>query len=118
MHYNQKVGQFGEKIAREFLERRGYKILETNYKAGYKELDIIAEQGDFLVFVEVKTRTSSEFRGEEAVEYYKQKNLKYAITNYLTKRNLWEKETRVDLIVVDINKLRKIAKVKRYKDIL
>lgn len=118
MHYNKKVGQFGEKLAREFLERKGYKILEINYKASYKELDIIAEQGGFLVFVEVKTRTTKEFRGEDAVEYFKQENLNYAIENYLQEKNLWEKEVRADLIVVDINKINKTAKIKHYKDIL
>jgi len=118
MNYKQKVGQFGEMLAKKYLERQGYEIIEMNLKVSYKELDIIAAKGDFLIFVEVKTRTTSEFSGEEATGYYKKKSLKYAIIKYLNDNDLWEKEVRADLIVVDINKIKKTAKIKHYKDIL
>ncbi len=118
MHYNKKVGKFGERLARNFLERREYKVLEANYQASYKELDIIAEKGDFLVFIEVKTRCGYEFPGEEAVSRRKKKSLNYAIQRYIKEKRPRIKDARADLIVVDINKFKKIANIKHYQDIL
>ena len=55
----QRLGQRGEEIAKRRLESEGYRVLEANYRAGRAEIDIVAEQGGVLVFVEVRTRTPS-----------------------------------------------------------
>ena len=63
-----KVGTFGEDVAASFLSKKGYKILQRNFKARYGELDIIAIHNKTLVFIEVKTRTSLRFgTPEEAI---------------------------------------------------
>lgn len=54
-----EVGFLGEDLAKEFLENKQYQILETNWRFGQIELDLIAMDGDILVFVEVKTRSSN-----------------------------------------------------------
>ena len=54
-----EVGNIGEDLAKQFLENKGYEILETNWRFGQMELDIIAKDKDVLVFVEVKTRSSN-----------------------------------------------------------
>lgn len=117
--YNQEVGRFGENLAKEFLEKNGYKIIEMNVKTSYKELDIIAEKDDEIIFVEVKTRTSNSFgSAEEAVYSKKLYNLKRAAGIYLGgNKSLGEKEPRIDLIAIDLDKFNKSAKIKHYKGI-
>ncbi len=119
MSDNQQIGAYGEKLACDYLKRHGYKILRTNYKASHQELDIIAEQGDFVVFVEVKTRTSFVYGdGTEAVEWKKQASLRKAITQYLIKEQPPCSDVRADLITVFIDKINKTARIKHYEDIL
>ncbi len=68
-----EVGRGGEKIIVKFLKKKKYKILETNYRTAFGEADIIAQKGEYLVFVEVKTRSSELFGSPaEAVDYKKQ----------------------------------------------
>lgn len=119
MNYNQRVGKFGEELARSYLVRHGYKIIDYNVKTSYQEIDIIAKLNDILVFVEVKTRTSDKFgRADEAVTSVKASNFKKAINYYLFKNNLKFKDAQADLIAVDINKFKKVAKIKHYKSII
>ena len=71
-----EVGRRGEEIARALLEKRGYKIVETNARVRHGEIDIVARQKDCHVFVEVRTRTSSEFgTPEESVTRRKREKL-------------------------------------------
>lgn len=62
---NKSTGDRGESLAREYLENKGYRILATNYRCREGEVDIVARQDDFLVFVEVRTRTSHNFGSPE-----------------------------------------------------
>ena len=59
------TGILGEKLARDFLKKRGYRIQETNYRYPEGEIDIVARHKDSLVFVEVRTKTSQEFCSPE-----------------------------------------------------
>ena len=61
----QDTGKRGEQLAREFLDMRGYQIIETNYRCPYGEMDIIAQRQDTLVFVEVRTKSSLAFGNPE-----------------------------------------------------
>jgi len=119
MNQNQELGAYGEKLAAEFLVRQGYRILEMNVKDSYQELDIIAVKGKWLVFVEVKTRLSQAYGdGIESMSQKKQRALKYAISQYIAKHRLYQKEPRGDLILVNIDKYKKTAKIKHFQDIL
>ena len=120
-NYNKKVGQFGEDIAQKYLVKHGYKIIERNVQASHKEIDIIAKQKDLLVFVEVKTRTSNKYgQADESMNFRKSKNLRQAIKKYLGNANnkIYYRDIRADLIAIDIDKTKKIAKIKHYKDII
>ena len=76
------TGILGEKIAREFLKKKGYRIIEANYRSPEGEIDIVAKHGDSLVFVEVRTKTSLEFGSpEESITPVKMERLK-AIAAY------------------------------------
>ncbi len=121
MNYNQKVGQFGEEIAKKYLIKHGYKIIASNIQTSHKEIDIIVKLKDLLVFVEVKARTSNKYgEADEGMGSRKIKNLKDAIKKYLGNSNnkIYYKDIRADLIAVDIDKNKKIAKIKHYKDII
>lgn len=76
------LGKKGERIAKEFLKKKGYSILKENYRTPFGEIDIIAREKDVLVFVEVKTRTDLTFGSPfEAVnERKKEKTKKVALS--------------------------------------
>jgi len=57
----QRVGKAGEAAAQSYLQRKGYRVAEVNYRSPYGEIDIVAFHGSILVFVEVRTRTGSSF---------------------------------------------------------
>ena len=116
---NQKIGAYGENLAVEYLKRNGYRIITRNYQASYKEIDIVAHRGDFLVFVEVKTRTSLFYgEGMEAVTYAKQQAMKKGIGHFLGHRNIKHVDVRADLITIYIDKRNKKASIKHYENIL
>jgi len=98
---NRFIGQQGEKIAREYLEKQGFKILETNRRfSRFCEIDIIALDKNTVVFVEVKTR-SSELTGipAEAITKTKYKHLKTGLFMYL-QENPQYKKFRIDAISI------------------
>ena len=67
-----ELGNIGEKLAKNFLKRKGYRIRETNFRCREGEIDIVAEQKDYLVFIEVRTKASFSFgKPEESITYAK-----------------------------------------------
>ena len=95
------LGLVGEKTAVKYLKSQKYKILETNYKRSTGEIDIIAKDGDYIVFVEVKTRTNDACgMPSEAVNHKKQ--LKYLKTAefYLLEKSLNDMPCRFDVIEI------------------
>jgi putative endonuclease len=98
------LGKKGEAIAKKYLEEKGYKILETNWRCDKDEIDIIAMDGDELVIVEVKTR-STDFYGkpEDAVGYYKENFLIRATEAYLEEKDL-DIDSRFDIISIILTK--------------
>ena len=118
MNYKQKVGKYGEELARHYLKKKGYKIIDSNVKVSYQEVDIIARHGEDLIFVEVKTRTSLTLgQADEAVDSRKLNNLKEAVEYYVHEKKYDPARVRMDFIAIDIDKRRKIAKIKHYRDI-
>ncbi|MEA3398787.1 MAG: YraN family protein [Patescibacteria group bacterium] len=119
MQYNQKVGKFGEDLACQYLLSKGYKIVRRNIKLSYQEIDIIAKIKEKIIFIEVKTRTSNVF-GQADESFYKQKmkNLKKALNIYLGGKKIDPDNARLEFIAIDIDKIRKIANIKHYKDLL
>ena len=96
-------GRHCEFMARTYLEQQGYLILETNWRSGHKEIDIIAKEKETLVIVEVKARKNEDFiNTESAVDEKKMRNLIRAAHNYILIKNL-DCETRFDVITVILN---------------
>lgn len=101
MKISNPTARRGEEIASHYLQKKGYKIIERNFRKGYGELDIIAVYKGVLVFVEVKTRTSQEFGSPlEAIAPWKLRALIKTVQFYkMTHRNLPE-QMRIDAISV------------------
>lgn len=98
--FNKITGQCGEDAAVKYLKKNKYKIIERNHRNKCGEIDIIAIKDDDLVFIEVKTRRSSEFgTPAEAVTYYKKKNFVNTARWYLME-NPSENNIRFDIIEV------------------
>ncbi len=97
----QKFGRKAEDSAVLFLEDRGYLILERNYRTRFAEIDIIAKQGDFLVFIEVKARRNTR-KGfpKEAVGFSKQKKISLAAKHYLREKKLFNARVRFDVVAI------------------
>lgn len=101
----QLVGKLGEDLAADFLVKEGYTIVERNVHRGKNEIDIIAENDDFFIFVEVKTRTclypeSNAFGiPARAVDASKRKNVVSAARSYLY-THYTDKQPRIDVIEV------------------
>jgi putative endonuclease len=95
-----QTGDSGEQIAQEHLRKKGYRILETNWRFKRLEVDIIASREDVIVFVEVKTRMTSFFGDpEEAVNRKKQNGIVSAAHQYIVTRDI-ALEARFDVISV------------------
>lgn len=89
MAQHNDFGREGEDIARLFLQRKGYAILESNWRSKHKEIDIIARDGDSLVIVEVKSRKSGSLVApEDTIDYRKMCNLVRAAECYIRTHDL------------------------------
>lgn len=94
-------GKVGEIIANNYLQTKGYKIIAKNYKNQLGEIDLIAKDGDYLVFVEVKARLSNAFGSPlEAVNLHKQNKIRQVATSYLKQHKKLETNCRFDVISI------------------
>ena len=97
----QVLGKIGESAALSYLKTHGYRILQTNYRTRFAELDIIAEDGQTLCFIEVKTRKSLRTGlPKESVTSAKQKKIIMGATSYLKKENRFDSLIRFDVAEV------------------
>jgi putative endonuclease len=121
MAYNRLIGNVGEDIACEWLKKRGFLILDRNYNKKWGELDIVVIKDKILQFIEVKslTDTNSGYRAEENVHDLKVKRLKRTIQTYmLEKKYGLEKPFLFHIMVVNMNKLTRRAKVQFMENII
>lgn len=98
----QKLGREGEDLARKHLEKAGYHIIESNYRTRSGEIDLIADDGGVLVFIEVKTRSSNRFGTPlEAVTAAKCRQISKVALEYLSRNNCQESLVRFDVVGVE-----------------
>ena len=101
---NRAIGITGERIALEFLKKKGYEILETNYRTPFGEIDIIAMHGDSTVFVEVKTRATCSLGPPYlAVTRAKQRHMINNALSYLKRRGLVNSNWRIDVVSIRLD---------------
>ena len=102
--HNQQLGTFGERVAIAHLEEKGYRIRETNFRVREGEIDIVAEQGDTLVFVEVKTRRGDAMgSAKESIGWRKAQSLLLAAQAYEERHEELPPGRRIDVIAIDLD---------------
>jgi len=118
MTANKTLGAFGEKLAKEYLLKNGYRFITQNYKSSYKEIDLIFHLEKKLIFIEVKTRIkNSESLLETPLSGLQTKNLKNALIGYCLKNKVNLDNVRLDLIIILVDKTTRRAELKHYLDI-
>lgn len=115
-----ELGNAGERIAAEFLLRRHYRVLQTNYQTRHGEIDIVAlDPAGQLVFVEVKTRSNNQYSlPESAIRFDKIKKMQKVAMDYLAREKVHEENYRFDSIGVEWRVEDAVVKVRQTKNIL
>jgi len=113
----QTTGALGEKLAAEHIVRCGYKILDTNYRVKEGEADIIAMDGDCLVFVEVRTKTSRLYgTPEESITPTKKAHLMAVASRYLEKLEKPPANWRIDVVAIEMDGAGKVRRLTLLKN--
>ena len=100
----QSLGKIGEDVACAELERLGYAVLARRYRSRFGEIDIVAEQGRVIVFLEVKARATDEFGGAAAaVTRGKQHRIAQMAVDFLARHRLQDRPCRFDVVTVEFS---------------
>ena len=95
------IGKQGEEIAVRFLSKQGYHIITRNYRTSLGEIDIIAQEGETLVFIEVKTRAGEGFGAPQAaVDRKKQEKITRVALVYLSQKKEAARPCRFDVVAI------------------
>jgi putative endonuclease len=104
MTYQKHIGEIGERIAEKYLQDQGYLVLDQNFTVKYGEIDLVAQDGDCVVFVEVKTRTSAAFGNpEDSVTPAKIERMQNAALMWLQVHPEAPDDWRMDVIAILID---------------
>lgn len=112
---NFKTGRRGEELAAEFLQKKGFFIIERNFRTRFGEIDIVCRDGKTLVFVEVKTKIGHDFgEPEEMVGKTKLAQVERMGEVYLLKNNM-DVACRVDVVAIVLDKEKKVERIDHYQ---
>ena len=112
-----RIGKLGEELAGRYLRLRGYKIIAQNYRVNLGEIDFIARDKADLVFVEVKTRSSTAYGvPSEAVTDTKKHHMSRVALVYLKQRRLLRAKARFDVVSIILNKKQCVARIRLIKN--
>lgn len=101
MDKRRQLGQWAEQAASRLLEVKGYQIIDRNWRCRYGEIDLIAIKNQFLIFVEVRSRSSTRFgTAAEAIDWRKQQKVRAIAQFYLHSKRLSRYQVRFDAIAV------------------
>ena len=111
------VGSMGESIAAKYLHRKGYHIIENNYRTRYAEIDLIARKNNLLVFIEVKTRVGERYGSpEEAISHNKLYRLVKNAQAYIVRRSCM-KEYRIDAVCIVLDESNCLKRISHHENI-
>src|SRR4030042_6459379 len=100
----QEGGKLGEKAAQKFLKKRGYRVRETGFLCRHGEIDIIAQRKDYLVFVEVRTKSNLEFgTPEESITQAKKEHLIASALTYTSTHENLPPLWRIDVVAIELD---------------
>lgn len=115
--YRIKFGRWGEDITVQYLERLGYLIVDRNVRTPYGEIDVIAKDQDSLIFIEVKTRATSNFgMPEVSVTQLKQKHLLDAISYFFQEHPDLDCDWRIDVVAIRGKKTDATPEITHFKN--
>ena len=107
-----ETGIRGEKIARDFLKKRGYRIIETNYRCPQGEIDIIARHKDSLVFTEVRTKKNLDFGSpEESITPTKKERMRAAAFHYQQTHDDMPPSWRIDAVFIELDRKGTVSRI-------
>ena len=117
MNHNQKIGRWGEEIASAYLQKQGYEFVDGNVRTPYGEIDLIMRFNGILVFVEVKTRTSSRYGyPEESITQKKQQHMFDSAEHYAQENDL--EHWRIDAVSVEGKPSGAVPRITHFEDVL
>ena len=112
MSKRKDVGAIGEKLAADLLKKRGYKIIQRNFRCREGEIDIIAQKGECLVFVEVRTKKNTAFgTPEESVTLSKREKLIALANTYLQACDNPPSSWRIDVVAVELGPNNRVSRL-------
>ena len=115
---NLATGKVGEEMAREYLEKKGYKIIDQNYKTKYAEIDLVAKKGNELVFVEVRTKKGEDFgTPEETINKRKMRKVWGNAIAYTVWKK-WQGHYRVDAVCIVLRYDNSMERINHYENII
>jgi len=113
----QRVGRLGEEAARKFLKKRGYRIRETGFRCPRGEIDIVAQRKDWLVFVEVRTRSSPDFgTPEESITQTKKERLIASALTYNSTHQDLPPQWRIDVVAIELDDKGKVGRIEQLEN--
>jgi putative endonuclease len=108
----QEVGKLGEEAARKFLKKRGYRIRETGFRCRHGEIDIIAQKKDYLVFVEVRSKSNLDFgTPEESITQAKKERLIASAMTYTNTHKKLPPLWRIDVVAIELDEKGKTQRI-------
>ena len=111
------TGALGEKFASDFLKKKGYRIIETNYRCRYGEIDIIAKHKKYLAFIEVRTKTSLQFgTPEESITSTKRDHMRKTAFHYRQQHTGLPEQWRIDFVAVELDKDGKLTRIELFEN--
>jgi len=114
---NLEVGYLGETIGKKYLQKKGYRIIEKNYKTKYAEIDLVAQDKKTLVFVEVRTKVGEQFGSpEESFNRSKRRKLIKNAIAYTTIKN-YDKSYRIDAVCIVLDEKKRVKRITHYQNI-
>lgn len=114
---NKGLGDLGERLAVKYLTRSGYRILVRKYRCKFGEIDIVAQDKDALVFVEVRSKSSSEFGFPyETINFMKRERLKKVALAFQKRFNLFNYNLRFDCVSILFDDDGSVTKMELFKD--
>jgi len=106
------TGILGEKLAKDFLKKLGYHILETNYRCPQGEIDIVAKRKDWLVFIEVRAKKSLEFGSpEESITPVKKERMRATAAHYQQTHRKLPPQWRIDVVAIELDQSGKPSRI-------
>jgi putative endonuclease len=118
---SRRIGGIGEELARHHLAAKGYRVVATNYRCRWGEIDLIARDGPAWVFVEVRTRRSGAYGSpEESLTRAKAQHITLAAQHFLAQRRTTseEPEWRIDLVAILLGPGRRVLSVRHLENIV